>query len=339
MKRKTRAGLVGAFMPLSAVVGQVLGDMMTLDGGYGWRVVLVIMALPGVVLSLAVVCFVYQPIRGSQEKALEGLFTAEGTGMYRARLSWSSFCSCLSTKTNLLLLGQCVPGGVPLGVVYWYIHDLLTKEEGMYMSLTTTQAVTLLGVTLLGSAIVGIGIGNQQYQGKFLWPLLLGASMIVTVPPMLLMINLDYHQSRWPLIAVCAFATGSLGSINGTCVRTMLMNTNVPEARGALLGLAHVASTMGLTMGPRVSQAVLHALGVEEGSGVGLFNVSLVFWAMAGVLLLLGTLTFEEDLTATEEHLRKIANQAHMHTHTCNAARDKTKTMQYTEACNTPFNC
>ncbi|CAM9109901.1 unnamed protein product [Choristocarpus tenellus] len=230
-----------------------------------------------------------------------------------SRLNWSSFCSSMTTGTNLLLVGQGVPGGIQLGVMWWYVHDRLAKDDVM-VPLKTLDIIALLSITMLGAAFGSIGIRNQCVdvggRDKFLWPLLLGASMIVMLPPMLLIVNLDYDQSHWPLALVSAFAIGTLGSINGTCVRTLLMNTNVPEVRGALLGMAHFATNIGLTIGPSLSRGILTALGSEVEKGVGMFNVSLVFWAIAGVLLLLGTLTVEGDQVAMEACLRRAVASA-----------------------------
>jgi predicted MFS family arabinose efflux permease len=70
-----------------------------------------------------------------------------------------------STKSNLLLFAQCVPGSIPWGVLFVFMNDFLAQDKGLTVE-QATMMISLFGVgAAIGGAIGGV-LGQKMYNIK-----------------------------------------------------------------------------------------------------------------------------------------------------------------------------
>ena len=70
-----------------------------------------------------------------------------------------------STKSNLLLFAQCIPGSIPWGVLFVFMNDFLAQDKGLTVE-QATMMISLFGVgAAIGGAIGGV-LGQKMYNIK-----------------------------------------------------------------------------------------------------------------------------------------------------------------------------
>ncbi|CAM9932210.1 unnamed protein product, partial [Heterosigma akashiwo] len=69
--------------------------------------------------------------------------------------------------------------------------------------------------------------------------LMMGLSMIFGTLPLMFTINADFEVTSFFLVSLSTVLSGFLASMNGANIRALLLNVNVPEARGAVMSVAN----------------------------------------------------------------------------------------------------
>jgi predicted MFS family arabinose efflux permease len=302
--RSLPSTLVTAAMGVGILVGQVLAGVV--GPHMGWRAPFVIISLPGLGAGVLTCLYVSEPMRGQSENAVAEMLRGGGGegGRVARKLDWGAFVAMLHIKTNILLILQALPGTIPWGVLFAYLNDFLSQEKG----LPVEQATLLVSLFGVGSAVGGIGgglVGQYTYKrNKRLLPVVMALSTILGVLPMLVLINSSYASTLYIFVVIvpCTFLAGILANINGTNVRPLLLNVNLPETRGSAVSVANLVANLGKGIGPSIANAWMERLG---GSRQGAFNVTLSLWVLCGGLVFLLAFTLVGDELNVQEEMRR----------------------------------
>lgn len=295
--------LITAAMGLGILVGQVLAGV--LGPRMGWRAPFVLTALPALAVGLLTCLYVHEPVRGQSEQAMADLMREGGRGHPAGparKLDAGAFWRMLQVRTNILLILQAFPGSVPWGVLFAYLNDFLSQEKG----LPVEQATLLVSLFGVGSAVGGIGgglVGQCTYRrNKRLLPVVMAASTGLGVFPMLVLVNSTFVSTAYVVLFVipCTFLAGVLANINGTNVRPLLLNVNVPESRGSAVSVTNLVANLGKGVGPSIANAWMERVG---GSRQSAFNMTLSLWLLCGALVSLLSFTLVEDETRVQEEM------------------------------------
>ena len=303
--RSMPSTLVTAAMGVGILIGQVLAGVM--GPRMGWRAPFVIISLPGLAAGVFTSLYVSEPMRGQSEDAVAEMLRGGGGwegGRVARKLDWGAFVDMLHIRTNIILILQAFPGTIPWGVLFAYLNDFLSQEKG----LPVEQATLLVSLFGVGSAVGGIGgglVGQYTYKrNKRLLPVVMALSTILGVLPMLVLINSSYASTFYIFLVIipCTFLAGILANINGTNVRPLLLNVNLPETRGSAVSVANLVANLGKGLGPSFANAWMERLG---GSRQGAFNVILSLWVLCGGLVFLLAFTLVGDELNVQEEMRR----------------------------------
>ncbi|CAM9650609.1 unnamed protein product, partial [Heterosigma akashiwo] len=139
--------------------------------------------------------------------------------------------------SNAILVLQGLPGSVPWGVICVFLNDFLAQEKG----LSVQQATLVVGLFGLGAVRLRGGgvLGQLQRKSVLYLSLMMGLSMIFGTLPLMFTINADFEVTSFFLVSLSTVLSGFLASMNGANIRALLLNVNVPEARGAVMSVAN----------------------------------------------------------------------------------------------------
>jgi predicted MFS family arabinose efflux permease len=105
-------------------------------------------------------------------------------------------------------------------------------------------------------------------RSKVLLPVIMSASTILGTLPMFVIINAKYTTATTILLIVpCTLLAGVLANINGTNVRPLLLNVNLPETRGAIVSVTNLVANLGKGIGPTIANSLMERLGGREVRG------------------------------------------------------------------------
>jgi len=213
----------------------------------------------------------------------------------------------MNSPTNKILIWQGLPGSIPWGVICVFLNDFLSQEKG----LTIEQATLVVGMFGFGAALGSVigGVWGQRIlrESYTQLALMMGLSVIGGVIPLLYMLNVDFQMTSFSLISLCTLTSGLLSSMNGANIRALLLNTNVPEARGVVMSAANLVANVGRGVGPLLVQTIM----VWTGSGrQAAINWSMAFWGIGGCMLLTVSFTLEDDIRKVQAQLERVASRA-----------------------------
>ncbi len=291
--RAAATAWIGLAEGLGIAAGQLLAGFM--GPAMGWRLPFIIVALPNFALCLLFLLTVKEPARGVTEESLRELI--EKGLAYTGKINWKGYRDLFRIKSNIMVFVQGIPGTVPWGVFFIFLNDFYSQDKGYSVEVATLIVMAVGGAAILGGFLGGLG-GNRLYniKPKYL-PLLCGASTLLGIIPMALLLNYPSQagvadpSATGPLIL--GFITGFMVSITGPNVRAMLLNVNSPETRGSIFSLFNLTDNLGKGVGP----VVISLLIVQFGR-LWAFNIANLFWLVCGAGLLVMMITFPRDEAA-----------------------------------------
>jgi len=304
-KRGSCSSALTAAMGAGVVFGQMF--VGALAPSIGWRAPMCLLAFPNLLAAVTVLRVVKEPPRGSQEQQLKTMF--ESGMSYEEKMDWMAFWKVMNKPTNKILIWQGLPGSIPWGVICVFLNDFLSQEKG----LSIEKATLVVGMFGVGAALGSIsgGVWGQRIQNhSYLYlSLVMGISVIGGVIPLMYIINTDFSSTSFCTVTVCTLLSGFLASMNGANIRALLLNVNLPEARGTVMSVANLVSNFGRGIGPLLAYWLISLAGGRQGA----INWALSFWGITGMILLAMAFTLEEDIHHVETQLEKIAIEASTH--------------------------
>jgi len=294
--------IVSAMVQVAVGAGIAAGQGVSgyLGPSIGWRWPFVIVAAPAVLCSLLMYFTTSDPARGSTEAALQrDPSESAGNITYNAEFNLQKLYKLLRIKTNLLAIGQGLPGCLPWGMLLTFLNDYLAQNKGLSVSAATSL---VLGIGIGGAVgVIGGGIIGQFLYNRspHFMPIFIGTCTIIGTFPMWALVLGDI-KSHYNVAFVLSICTGIMSSTVGPNVRAMIMNVNEPESRGVALALQTTLDDLGKGLGPVIVASMISSLGRESA-----FFWATSGWIPCGVLLMLAACTLELDESDMQSRMRK----------------------------------
>jgi len=300
-------GLVGVASGLGIAVGQMVAGFTAdscLGTLCGWRIPFVVVAAPGFLVALLYWITVPEPSRGKTERGLKTLI--EGGRTYTAKITWSEYRDLFRNRTNILLILQTLPGIVPWSVLFIYLNDFLAQEKGYSVPVATTICM-VLGVGILAGIAASGFIGDWIFRrsAKMLaW--YVGFSILAGIVPTLCIFLYPSQAGAidpdYTTLMVLSLATGFIIAQSGANCRAMLVNVNLPEARGSMSALYNIVDDLGRGFGPFFVSLIIMAMGRESA-----FIITPFFWVPCALIFFLIGRTLPGDVAALDRTLKERA--------------------------------
>ncbi|CAM9283181.1 unnamed protein product, partial [Phaeothamnion confervicola] len=304
-ERSAVCGWLGVSIGLGSALGQAIGGTFGHGTAIEWqeeRLPFAMVAAPCLLFALLLLTTTRDPQRGRHEEGLQS-HLAEG-GDYAEKITLEGVRTLCSTPSVLLVFAQGIPGCVPWGVVGTYMNDFLQRQKGLSVT-AASFVIFLFGIGGVIGAIIGGPLGSYLYQrGKWLPPLLMGATTLLAIPPCLVL--LDDAAKGLAVHGAASLAGGCMASITGPNVRALLINVTVPVTRGTAFGVFNLFDDVGKGLGPVYVSLLIAQVGRREA-----FTIALNFWVACGIFLALTALTVNRDEDRVQAHLKDYAAKAY----------------------------
>jgi Arabinose efflux permease len=282
-------------------VGQILGQLFGgyLGPVYGWRFPFLLTSIPNLLILVLFYIMVAEPKRGAGEAELSQII-AEGQ-LYNKTIKFSDYLSLIKVKTNVYLFLQGIAGTIPWGAIPLFLVKFLTEAK----SLTIEQATTIFLLFAVGNVlgtVLGGAFGGRLFRKKssYLPQFCAVTTLIGTAGTFYLFLFLPAGQLIWT--GLLGFAASFFVSMTGPNMRTMLLDTNVPENRGAIFSIFNLTDSVGTGIGKFVAGMLSVMFGLNSA-----ICISAAFWVPCAVLLWIVAAIFPLDILNMHQKMNKIA--------------------------------
>jgi predicted MFS family arabinose efflux permease len=297
---KRRASAV-AWMTTVMGIGQILGQVVSgyLSPVIGWRPPFVVVSVPTIIALALFAALVKEPKRGAAESSTESLVAA---GLaYPKTIRASDYLRLFTTRTNLLLFIQGIMGTIPWGAIPLFLVKFMSENKGLTEAAANTSFLLFAAGNIVGTILGGLAGGavfkrSARSLPRFCaWTTLLGAGITIylfaflSTPSLLITLGIGF---------LAAFFV----SMTGPNMRTMLLDVNVPENRGAIFSVFNLTDSLGTGLGKFIGGL----LSVSLGLGAAI-TISAAFWIPCAIVLGIASLVFVADIGALHAAMAKVA--------------------------------
>jgi translation initiation factor 4G len=194
------------------------------------------------------VYFVREPVRGGKEKVLQEML-ANGT-KYDRKLTFEGFIHAMTkNKTNILLMIQGFFTNVPWGIIFTFLNDYLSQEQGLSVP-ASTFLVLMFGIGSALGGVCGGFIGSLCMRvNRILLPLFMSISTLLGILPFLGLLDWNLSGPGFIGISLC-LAGGVIANLPSVNVRPCILNVNPPETRGAAMTANNLMINVARGAGP-----------------------------------------------------------------------------------------
>ena len=299
--RNTASSGLTAMMGAGIVLGQVwagmVGDMR------GWKYPFYVSGILSMLSSCLVLIFVREPVRGGKERVMQDML-ANGV-QYKRTITMKGFWHAMTrNESNLLLMAQGFFSSVPWGIVFTFLNDYLSQEQGLSVP-DATFLVLVFGIGCGVGSILGGYLGQKcMEKNRKLLPQFMAASTFLAIPSYLAMLDATFDSASF-LPCMYAFTGGCISSLPSVNVRPCIINVNPPHLRGATLTSANLIINFARGIGPSFITLSGRLPGLNRCKAMNLNFV--VFWTITSIQLLMLSRCLPRDQDDMETELARYA--------------------------------
>jgi len=297
-ERAKATALISGAIGLGSVLGMIIGGY----GGaaWGWRVPFILVSAPNFLFALLFWLSVKEPPRALSEENLREMI--EQGFVYPRSIQLSDYKRLFTIPTNLLLFLQGMAGTVPWGAIPLFLVAYLQRVKGFDLTSATTVFMFFGLGNIVGIVSGGLVGGVLYRKAPSRVPLFSGITTIVGAG-MAVVVFTAPLVSYWTIVAL-GFLTAMMASLTGPNVKTMLMNVNVPENRGAIFSIFNLTDSLGTGFGRFVGGWMVQLLTIGPA-----LAISSLFWLPCGLLLILLVNRFPRDVERLRDGMRKLGEE------------------------------
>jgi len=286
-KRGAALAWFGVAMALGGLLGVFfagnLGQLLNWTDSQRWRLPFMLAAGPNLLLAPLFYFLAYEPERGLGEPELREVLKEKSLETRKG--DWEKAKDIFSLRTNLLAFAQGVFGCVPWGVLPAWLITFLTENKGFSIS-SATVIYMLLGVGLMCGTLYGGYAGDWAFSrnkmGK-IWTagIFILAGVPITFFILLTPISGDSGIGALIFLGSASAIMGSVLSVGGINISSMLMDVNPPENRGTLFSIFNLTDSLGRGVGPVLGGFLAVNFGL-----LSTMNLATLCWIPCGLLVL-----------------------------------------------------
>lgn len=295
--RPWASGVVSVAIAIGTIGGGVIGGFVGAENQ--WRLPFILSSTPNLVLVAAFWFLTPEPKAAASEEATADL-VASGL-VYPKRIRIADYMGLFANRTNLYLFLQGIVGTIPWGS-FFFINKYLNENKGLSVEAATLVYI-VFGLGMVAGNIFGGQLGNAVYKrDPRLVPVfcglttLLGAGAVVYV--------LLWAPSDLIILSALGFVAACLASLTGPNTRTMLLDVNAPEHRGAIFSIFNLTDSLGTGFGRFVAGSISGLVGLSASlaicSGMWVFCTLFMLLAAGVFVADIGSLRKRMELVATE---------------------------------------
>lgn len=278
-----RRGFALTVMRLGAPVGALLGSVVAawLARDYGWRVALMLVCAPGLVVALLFRLLLRDPPRGHSDR-LGGNVAAPTATPPRTREVFAQMFRRPAFRhmlAGLALASMALfAGGAFTAPFFMRVHELPLTTTAFYVAILSTTASTA------GMSLGGFGIDFIARRGKRWYALLPCLGIGISVPLYLAGYGLDSHVAAVTLITIA----GVFLFFHSVPTLVAFQNMVAPQQRTTAAFVYFFVSTMvGVGFGPPLlgllSDLFANASGVTDPAAASAIGVRSALLASVGL--------------------------------------------------------
>ncbi len=107
-----------------------------------------------------------------------------------------------------------------------------------------------------------------------------------------------------PVLAAGGFVAAAFASMTGPNMRTMLLDVNAPECRGAIFSIFNMTDSLGTGTGRWFAGILSASVGLSMA-----LSVSVLFWLFCGAVLILTGKPFVSDMRTMHAKMEAVSRQ------------------------------
>jgi predicted MFS family arabinose efflux permease len=281
-------------------IGIILGAALSgyLGPIYGWRFTFIVIAVVNLIVLLLFYFLVPEPKRGATEESMKDL--VEHGYHYPKTIQFHDYINLFKIKTNLYLFTQGILGTIPWGAFLQFLVEFLQNR-----GLSTADSTTVFEIFAVGNipgTIIGGIIGVWLLKKKAAWLPQFCAVTTALGTVVALTLFIFVSAANFWLTAFMGFLASFLVAITGPNLRTMLLDTNVPENRGAIFSLFNLTDSVGTGIGKFVAGSLSVSFGLSFA-----MNACTVFWIPCAILLWVCSFFFAGDIKKLHQKINAVA--------------------------------
>lgn len=298
-KRATATALMTTAIGVGQIIGMLLGGYV--GAAYGWRLPFILASAPNILVLLIFFFLVSEPQRGAAEDSVNKL--VEEGYLYPKKIRMSDYIALVKIKTNVYLFIQGILGTVPWGAIPLFIIKFFNENKGLSIGQATTVFL-LFGVGYTIGILIGGLFGGQLFKKnpKYL-PQFCSVTTIAGAIIVLCMFTLIPSGSLIYAL-ICGFTGSFFVSMTGPNMRAMLLDTNVPENRGAIFSIFNLTDSAGTGIGKFFAGILSVSLGLGNAMAI-----SAAFWIPCAIVLWLASFIFMKDIDSLHSKMKSVAKE------------------------------
>ena len=295
--RPTATGVISVAIAVGNILGTLIGGY--LGSGGNWRLPFIVASAPNLLFILLFWAFSPEVKKAASEEATRDLVAA---GLvYPKTIKISDYAGLFKVKTNLFLLLQGIAGTIPWGS-FFFINKYLNENKGLSVA-NATNVFLCFGLGMIVGTIVGGQWGGAIFRRSakrlpvFCALTTLGGALAVIYVVL-------WAPSNMIILSALGFVAAGLAAMTGPNMKTMLLDVNAPEQRGAIFSIFNLTDSLGTGLGRGVAGLLSGALGLALS-----LAICSTLWVFCTVFLMIVSLFFIADMDKLRESMKRVAEE------------------------------
>jgi predicted MFS family arabinose efflux permease len=293
--------LATVVITVAIAVGNIAG---TLIGGYlgsggNWRLPFIVASAPNFLFILLFMLFAPEAKKAASEEATRDLVAA---GLvYPKTIRLSDYAGLFKNRTNLFLLLQGIAGTIPWGS-FFFINKYLNENKGLSIA-NATNVFLFFGLGMIVGTIAGGQLGGAIFKRDpkklpiFCALTTLGGTLGIIYVVL-------WAPSELITLSAIGFLAAGLAAMTGPNMKTMLLDVNAPEERGAIFSIFNLTDSLGTGLGRSVAGLLSGALGLAMS-----LAICSTFWLLCTIFLFIVSLFFLSDIEKLRALMKRAAEE------------------------------